>query len=405
MSNDSCLKPIIEVLLVEDNPHDAALVTEALKETSGPFFRIETVGHLKSSLVHLIKRKVDVVLLDLALPDAKGLETLTKTRAIAPTVPIVVLTGCDDGDLAIQAIQNGAEDYLVKDQLEGRWLVHCICHAIERHRLNGELEQAKQQYFQNQKLQSLGILAGGIAHDFNNLLTVISTKIELALGDVRAPSSIKETLEPVKTLTLRATELCKQLLAYAGRGTLAVELTDLNQILREMSSLLQSSVCKKIQLKYELAKNLPLIEADPSQLRQLITYLVLNASEAIGERSGNVTVSTGLVRAGRQYLDEIYLGLEAPEGDYIYLEVKDTGCGMDDATRNRMFEPFFSTKFSGKGLGLAAVLGIARVHKGALEVASEKGRGSSFKVLFPCKSSLVCNDPSSKEMEIAEAKN
>jgi CheY-like chemotaxis protein len=173
------------------------------------------------------------------------------------------------------------------------------------------------------------------------------------------------------------------MLAYSGRGSFLIETIDLNEVVREMGSLLEVSISKRATLAYELAENLPAVVADATQIRQVIMNLITNASDAIGEADGAITMRTGVRACDRAYLGDTYLDDQLPEGDYVYLEVQDSGCGMDEATVQRIFDPFFTTKFTGRGLGLAAALGIIRGHKGAVEVRSEVGRGTLFRVLLP----------------------
>jgi len=239
------------------------------------------------------------------------------------------------------------------------------------------------QMLQVQKLESLGVLAGGIAHDFNNLLTGILGNADLALTDIPPSSPIRENLAGINTAARQAAELCRQMLAYSGKGRFIIQTLDLKQLVRELGHMLEVSISKKVVLRYNFADTVPAIEADPSQIRQLAMNLIINASESIGEQSGVVTVSIGAMECTRPYLDNTVVSDDLPAGQYVYLEVADTGCGMDEATQARVFEPFFTTKFTGRGLGLAAVLGIVRGHKGCIRIYSEKGRGTSFKVLFP----------------------
>ncbi|MEO5802653.1 MAG: PAS domain S-box protein [Verrucomicrobiota bacterium] len=248
--------------------------------------------------------------------------------------------------------------------------------ALERKLLDG------------QKLESLGVLAGGIAHDFNNLLTGILGNAGLCLMQGSENLSIRPYLQNIETICLQAAELCKQMLAYSGRGHFVLQNLSFNSLVEEMTQLLRISIAKKVVLKFELADNLPAIEADAAQIRQVLMNLIINASEAIGE-SGTIVIRTGVLRADRTHLSESYLSPDLPEGEYVYLEVADSGCGMSAATKAKIFDPFFTTKFTGRGLGLAAVLGIVRGHKGMLKVSSELGRGSTFKLLLPCAESAV----------------
>ena len=246
----------------------------------------------------------------------------------------------------------------------------------ERRKLDAQIQHA-------QKFESMGVLAGGVAHDFNNLLTSILGNASLARKELSPASPAFESLEEIETASQRAAELCRQMLAYAGKGKFIIEPVGLNELVEEMAHLLEVSISKKVVLKYDFADNLPAIEADATQIRQVIMNLITNASEALGEESGTIKITTGTKKCTREFLRGIYLGKELPEGEYLCLEVADTGCGMDEETLAKMFDPFFTTKFTGRGLGLAAALGIARGHKGAIIVSSKPGRGTTFKIFFP----------------------
>ena len=253
----------------------------------------------------------------------------------------------------------------------------------ERRKAEDERRKLEAQMQQAQKLESLGILAGGIAHDFNNLLTAILGHANLALMDLGPNSLARDSLVEIEKASGRAAELCRQMLAYAGKGRFILEPVNLSRLVEELAHLLQVSISKKVQLRRQLSGGLPAIQADPAQLRQVAMNLVINASEAIGDAEGVITITTGVVQCGE---DPMCVGglVDPPRpGLHVYLAVADTGCGMDAETRARIFDPFFTTKFAGRGLGLAAVLGIVRSHRGTLNVESEPGRGTTFRVLFP----------------------
>ena len=247
-----------------------------------------------------------------------------------------------------------------------------------------EKERVDQKLREAQKLESLGVLAGGIAHDFNNLLTSMLGNVNLAQLELPPTATVHPYLEDVEKAAIRAADLCKQMLAYSGRGRFVIKRVAINAVVEEMMQLLRVSISKQAVLKFDLGADLPAVTADPTQLRQIVMNLVVNASEAIGERSGLIGVTTGLMRVDEAYLRETYMSPELPAGNYVFIEVSDTGCGMDKPTMERIFDPFFTTKFTGRGLGLAAVLGIVRSHHGALKVYSEPGKGTTFKLLLPC---------------------
>ncbi|GAV19406.1 two-component system, chemotaxis family, CheB/CheR fusion protein [Mariprofundus micogutta] len=240
-----------------------------------------------------------------------------------------------------------------------------------------------------QRLESLGILAGGIAHDFNNILSAILGNAALAQRRVvNDPVDAKEKLEKIVQSCDRASVLCRQMLAYSGKGKFVVRPLNLSDSVEEITHLLEVSLEKGVVLKYSLAESLPAVEADEAQIQQLIMNLVTNANEAIGKKSGVISISTGVMQADSSYLLDCF-GDNPVQGRYAYVEVNDTGCGMDAETRDKIFDPFFTTKFTGRGLGMSAVLGIVRGHKGALKLYSELGRGTSFKFLLPVSGSGV----------------
>jgi PAS domain S-box-containing protein len=308
------------------------------------------------------------------IPERKGMKSVALTPIFAGEVwwGFLALGQADQErdwfSVELGALKTAAEVF-------GAAIQRAVAEA-ERVRIEGRLQET-------QKLESLGVLAGGIAHDFNNLLTSILGNASLARLDLPPRSPVEHSLEQIEQTSLRAAELCKQMLAYAGKGRFVVQPLDLTRLVQDTAHLLQVSISKKAVLKFDLAAGLPPVLADASQLRQIVMNLVINASEAIGDRSGIIALHTGLVRADRRYLADTQLAHSLPEGDYVFLEVSDTGCGMTPELKARIFEPFFTTKFTGRGLGLAAVLGIVRGHRGALRVYSEPGKGTTFKLLLP----------------------
>ena len=237
---------------------------------------------------------------------------------------------------------------------------------------------------QTQKLESLGVLAGGIAPDFNNLLTGILGNATLAMDSLAAPDPNCRLLADVVKAAESAADLTRQLLAYAGKGRFVVQAVNLSDLIREIRGLIQSSISRTVEVRLELAEDLPAIEADIAQIQQVIMNLVINGAEAVGEgRNGTVVVRTYARQVDEREIENDSRTGHLKPGLYADLEVRDSGCGMDEATMARIFDPFFTTKFTGRGLGLAAVLGIVRAHQGALKVESVVGQGSVFRVLFP----------------------
>jgi signal transduction histidine kinase len=223
----------------------------------------------------------------------------------------------------------------------------------------------EEQFRETQKFETLGTLAGGVAHDFNNLLTSVMGNASLLLAEMPEDSPDRNRLLDIVKSSRRAADLTRQLLAYSGKAKGYLEKLDLSDIVEGSRSLIEAAIPKKVRLEFQLDANLPQVEADPNQVQQILLNLVSNSAEAIGDRPGAITIRT------------------VHEGGKTCLEVRDTGCGMDAATRARVFDPFFTTKFTGRGLGLSAVAGIVRSHKGSIDVDSTPDEGSTFRISLP----------------------
>ncbi|HYP87663.1 MAG TPA: ATP-binding protein, partial [Polyangiaceae bacterium] len=256
----------------------------------------------------------------------------------------------------------------------------------ERKRAEEQRHVLERRMQETQKLESLGVLAGGIAHDFNNLLVGMLANADLALsalGQLSDVDTVRERIEDLRSAALHAAELTNQMLAYSGRGRFDIRPVSLTTVIREMGPLLGASLSKRAQVSYELTPELPAVQADVTQLRQVIMNLVTNASDALEGRVGSIRVRTGTQDVG-ETLPDLYGHEPLSPGRYAYLEVADDGCGMSPETRARLFEPFFTTKFTGRGLGLSAVQGIVRGHGGGITMRSEPHVGTVIKLLLPC---------------------
>ena len=268
-----------------------------------------------------------------------------------------------------------------------------------------QFRKTERALLQAQKLESLGVLAGGIAHDFNNLLAAMLGNVSLASAELPATSSAHAYLHDVEVAIRRAADLTRQMLAYAGKGRFVVKALDLNATIREVTQLVASSIPKKIAIHYDLAKELPAIEADAVQLQQVVMNLVINAAEAMGDAEGIVTIATVVQSVDAEYLAQNLVGEDLRAGPHVVLQVSDTGCGMTPETVARIFDPFFTTKFSGRGLGLSALLGIVRGHRGAIKIYTEVGKGTSFKVFLPAiDGPAVARETGSARAEIRPSK-
>ena len=283
----------------------------------------------------------------------------------------IVPVSCSIAPIRADSIIAGAI-MVVRDLTEQK-----VAEAAER-----ENEEALQQA---QKLESIGVLAGGIAHDFNNLLTGIMGNAGLARRAITAGRAEQAAglLRDVLAASERAADLTRQLLAYAGKGRFVIMPVDLCKLVSEVSTLIRASISKKITLVIDVPEDCPLIEADRAQLQQLVMNLVINGGEAIGEAPGTLTVRVRTEHFTERRERPRAEGFPITTGEYVRIDVTDTGEGMDAETRSRIFEPFFTTKFLGRGLGLSAALGIVRGHRGSISVRSEPGRGTTFTVLLP----------------------
>jgi len=246
---------------------------------------------------------------------------------------------------------------------------------------------------EGQKLESIGVLAGGIAHDFNNLLTGIIGNANLASLDLPPQSTIRNNLRQIEIASQRAAELCQQMLAYAGKGRFVVQPVELGALVKSTVPLLQASISKRATLHFDLLPDLPAVMSDPTQLRQIVMNLVINAAEALGDRDGEIAISTNLVHPAADWFEGAPLAPPETNMPFVRLEVRDSGCGMSPETIAKIFEPFYTTKFTGRGLGLAAVLGIIRSHRGGLIVRSVVGTGSIFALFFPAADRVLAEKP------------
>jgi signal transduction histidine kinase len=362
----------LNVLLVEDSEEDAELLLLELKRGGyvPHWTRVDTVEELRKALM---ERQWDVVISDYSMPRMSMAAALSIVQEAGLDLPFIIVSATIGEETAVSAMKAGAHDYILKDKLNR------LAPAIERELRESEIRRERrtleEQLRQAQKLESLGLLAGGVAHDFNNLLTGILGNASLALEVLDPPEPARTMLLDVVRASERAADLTRQLLAYAGKGRFVVQRVNVSEVVRDIADLICTSIPKLVSLRLDLSDTLPAIEADASQIQQLVMNLVINAGEAMEDRAGSVRVTTG----SREITGDAAL----KSGQYVYLEVEDNGSGMDSATLEHIFDPFFTTKFTGRGLGLAAVQGIVRAHRGDISVCSALGVGSTFRILLP----------------------
>ena len=361
-------KPI-KVLLIEDNPADTRLIREMIAEARNiPKLDLEHADRLSTGLKRLTKGGIDVVLLDLRLPDSQGLDTLIKLHDQVSQLPIVVLTGLADEALGVKAVQKGAQDYLVKGQVDSNLLVHAMRYATER-------KKAEETLIRSEKLRALGEMAGGVAHDFNNLLAIILGNAQLLERGLKRYKleEIKHRLKIIARTAHGGGETVRRLQRFTQREVSTEDFTelDLNKIVRE--AIASTSPRWKdeaeakgitIEIKEKLGK-LPPLWGSRSQLMEVLTNLIFNALEAMSE-GGEITVRT-----------------EAKEGE-VLLYFTDTGQGIPNRIKEKIFDPFFTTKGPrASGLGLSVSYGIIKRYQGKIKVESTEKKGTTFTISIP----------------------
>lgn len=354
---------IIRILLVEDNPADADLVKEILSEGHFAITHVETLASLVQALE---KRTFDLVLLDLFLPDCQGLQAVHKTLGLAPAVPVVVMSGLNDEQIALDAVQDGAQDYLVKGIVEPALLTRSIRYAIERKRLHDRLSQAE-------KLAALGQLVSGIAHELNNPLTSVIGYAELALKTGDPDEKLKSYLETIHVEGKRAQMIVRNLIAFSTRRKPRRAEIDINELLDKTIELRSEELTSKnVSVRREYG-DLPRVLANAEQLQEAFLNIVVNAEQALSEAKDEPTM---LVRSE---LDE------GAGNRWVAVTISDNGPGITPKHLGRVFDPFFTTKPIGKGagLGLSVTHGIVLEHGGAICVVSNPGGGATFVVKLP----------------------
>jgi two-component system, NtrC family, sensor kinase len=338
-------------------------------------------------------------------PGWDGLETIEHIWQDDPDIQVVICTaysdhsweeitgrlGATDQLLILKKPFDSAEVAQIASALTQKWRLarHAALTIEEMERQvagrTRDLAQANERLLQMQKMESLSTMAGAIAHNFNNLLMAVLGHHEMALADLPSPSPARSNVEAAERAAREAAELSAVMLTYVGHGKEVMAELDLSAIAHEASVAAGSTQGAHVALEVALPEGLPGVAGDANQLRQMLVNLVVNGAEAIGNAGGTVALRSSVRECDAEYLEQTVLGGGLSPGAYVVVEVSDNGCGMDEETRGRMFDPFFSTKFTGRGLGLAAVFGIVRGHEGTITVYTEPGVGSTIKVLLPAR--------------------
>jgi two-component system cell cycle sensor histidine kinase/response regulator CckA len=368
----------LRALIIEDSQNDCDLLLSMLSR--GGY----DVAHKRvcsaATLGSLLEEgKWDIVISDYSMPGFKGTDALAMVRNKGLDVPFLFFSGTIGEEIAVNAMRAGARDYVIKGKAAR--LLPAIQRELHEADVRRERRQMEQRMRQLEKFEALGKLAGGVAHDFNNVIGAIMGWAELGLDRVTSESPEAKLFRNIREQAERAGALSRQLLAYARRQVLEPKNIDLNQMVNETGILLEKTLGEQIEVKIVLARDLQTTRADPSQIEQVIMNLCFNARDAM-PNGGQLLIETRNVDLDSQFCERHE---DSRPGRHIQLSVSDTGTGMDAATIERIFEPFFTTKEVGKGtgLGLATVLGIVKQHRGFLDVQSETGKGTAFRVYLP----------------------
>lgn len=374
------MQPSIKLLLVEDDEDDYIIARDLLKEINTAQYELDWVSDYEAASELIGRRAHDLYLVDYRLGSHSGMDLLKQAVASNCPAPIILMTGLGDHLIDMEAMKAGAADYLVKGQITSALLERSISHSLQRKETERKLRESEAQLRQAQKMESMGTLAGGIAHDFNNILAIIAGYSSRLQSPGLTPAQLSQCASAIHQAVERGAGLVRQILTFARKTEVKAERVQINTLLQELAKMLNQTFPKTICLQLELDPALKPLVADVNQLHQTFLNLCVNARDAMGA-GGTLTIKTEMV-PGYQLSRRFP---EATQSDYALVSVRDSGCGMDEATQSRIFEPFFTTKIKdgGTGLGLATVYGIVKSHNGFIEVVSAPGQGATFRVYLP----------------------
>ncbi len=407
----------IEILLLEDNGVDVDLVSEHF-DLSKLDFNISLATRLADGIEQLKKRRFDLVLLNLTLPDSCGIDTLLDTIEASQGEAIIVLTDTDDEILSLKALKLGAQDSLNKHRINSEDLRRSILHAIERSNLLRSHEartegiqcdatilrditnqkKAEDELFKSEKIESISLLAGGIAHDFNNMLTAILGNISMIRIDLDESHQHSAKLVAAEKAALQARLLTQQLLSFSKGGAPLLEVTTVSEMVEECAQFILRG--SKVKCSIEKDDDLWSVDADKGQVSQVVNNLIINANQAMPD-GGEIRIRMSNLHVRHAEVPTLRFG------DYVCIEVRDEGAGISPQNLNKIFDPYFTTKGKGNGIGLASSYSIITTHKGTITVDSSIGKGSIFRVYLPKSKQLApgkSNPSEAKKKETAKEK-
>lgn len=380
---DSIKKFPVSILCVDDEPMNLDILNRHLSKSVNAMY---TAQNGNKGYEMFLEKRPDIIITDLFMPELNGLEMSKMIRSVDPKIPIILLTSCNSMDFLAEAIDIGVTQFLQKPILREKLFIamqRCYETIYLQSRLIEEHERAEAHLLSSQKLESLGVLAGGIAHNFNNILTAIIGNVAIAVMKLPKDSPAIKFMKNVESSAMQAAEIAKQMLDYSGHGGVMLVKIKFNELIDSMNQQIKAIIPNNINLIINNPDFSFPIKCDKAQIRQVIKNILVNALEAIDKVEGKIEITTGSMKCSRDYLESCCFDDVAIEGDYAFLEISDTGCGMNQETVAKIFDPFFSTKFTGRGLGMAAVLGILKWHNGTINIISKESEGSSVRILIP----------------------
>lgn len=370
-----------KILIVDDQPANLSILFDCLDSLNATVLLAQTG---KRAIELARREEPDIIILDILMPEMDGYQvcTILKEQEKTREIPVIFMSALSDTVNILKGFDVGGVDYITKpiqyQEAIARISTHLKLRYMEKERI-----KMKEKLKEKEKLESLAVMAGGIAHNYNNILTGILGYAEFALIDLPADSPVRESIEEVIKSGRRAANITKEIFLYAEGGNFLLRDMDLTVMIKQIEGLLSLSVPGTCKLVYELSYNLPFIYGNSTVISHMLINLIINASEAIGNRNGMITLRTGVQECSEEYLSKCHGNKKLFPGLYAFLQVEDNGCGIKEEIKYKIFEPFFTTRCEGRGLGLASVYGIMNIHKGTILVQSGEGKGTIMTLLFP----------------------
>jgi two-component system, cell cycle sensor histidine kinase and response regulator CckA len=372
------MKPLLHILHLEDDPNDAALIQSTLE--AGGIACANTCVQTQDEFVAALERGgIDLILSDFSLPAFDGMSALKVAHARWPAIPLIFVSGTLGEERAVDSLKSGATDYVLKGHLSR--LIPAVRRAMQEVEERGNLKKLEAQFIEAQKMEVIGHLASGVAHDFNNILAVIMGYSDLITSDLEPENPLRKYAEEIRHASERAAGLTRQLLVFSRKQTIQPVVLDLNAVVTDLEKMLRRLTNEHIEMAIVPGKETGRIKADSGYVGQVLMNLVVNARDAM-PNGGRLSIATGNVTLDA---NDAHICTGMIPGNYVMLSVTDTGTGMTEEVKRRLFEAFFTTKPAGKGtgLGLATCQTIIQQCSGHIEVQSELGKGTTFKIYLP----------------------